>query len=93
MFYLKHSEGAAYNDGTSGREGENDDAVPPGGIHTYTCMFLSAQAPNLTFLLYILWPYHSHVNETSDENAGLIGPIIITREGMGNPGGSPKDVN
>ena len=61
-------------------------------IHT-SCMFLSAQAPDLTLLFYILWPYHSHVNGTSDENAGLIGPIIITREGMGNPGGSPKDVN
>jgi hypothetical protein len=61
-------------------------------IHA-SCMFLSAQAPDLTLLFYILWPYHSHVNETSDENAGLIGPIIITREDMGNPGGSPKDVN
>jgi len=35
VFYEKDSEGAAYNDGTGGPD-KADDAVPPGGTHTYT---------------------------------------------------------
>ena len=34
VFYEKDSEGAPYNDGTSGTD-KADDAVPPGGRHTY----------------------------------------------------------
>src|SRR5262249_41859016 len=34
VFYAKSSEGARYNDGTSGRR-KADDAVPPGGRYTY----------------------------------------------------------
>lgn len=55
MFYLKHSEGAAYNDGTSGREGENDDAVPPGSIHTYILHVPERAGPRPnTPVLYIM---------------------------------------
>ena len=35
VFYNKNSEGASYNDGTSGDD-KADDGVPPGGTHTYT---------------------------------------------------------
>ncbi len=41
----------------------------------------------------ILWMYHSHVNEITDTNAGLVGPIIITRNGEANPDGTPKGVD
>jgi hypothetical protein len=34
VFYGKDSEGTSYQDGTSGKDRE-DDAVPPGGTHTY----------------------------------------------------------
>jgi hephaestin len=37
--------------------------------------------------------YHSHVDEPADTNAGLIGPMIITKRGMARPDGSPKDVD
>jgi hypothetical protein len=37
--------------------------------------------------------YHSHVDEGKDVNAGLIGPIIITRRGMSRADGSPRDVD
>jgi hephaestin len=37
--------------------------------------------------------YHSHVREIADVNAGLMGPMIITRRGMAKPDGSPKDVD
>ena len=41
----------------------------------------------------VLWMYHGHVDEPADTNAGLIGPIIITRKGMARPDGSPRDVD
>jgi FtsP/CotA-like multicopper oxidase with cupredoxin domain len=37
--------------------------------------------------------YHSHVDEPGDTNAGLVGPIIVTRRGMAKPDGSPSDVD
>ncbi len=41
----------------------------------------------------VLWAYHSHFSETSEMNAGLIGPIIVTAKGMSKADGSPKDVD
>lgn len=29
----------------------------------------------------MIWLYHSHDDETTDTNTGLIGPIIISRRG------------
>jgi len=39
-----------------------------------------------------VWWYHSHVHEASEVNAGLLGPIIITRKGQAGPDGAPTDV-
>jgi FtsP/CotA-like multicopper oxidase with cupredoxin domain len=41
----------------------------------------------------VLWMYHSHVDEPGDTNAGLIGPIIVGREGSLNAAGIPTDVD
>jgi hypothetical protein len=41
----------------------------------------------------IMWMYHSHVDEPRDTNAGLIGPIVVTRRGMAKADGTPKDVD
>ena len=35
-FYKKNSEGAPYQDGTSGKKNKGDDVVEPGEEHTYT---------------------------------------------------------
>ena len=40
-----------------------------------------------------MWMYHSHVDETGDTNAGLMGPMIVTRCGQAKPDGSPIDVD
>ena len=37
--------------------------------------------------------YHSHVDESGDTNAGLVGPIIVTAKGKARPDGSPRDVD
>jgi len=40
-----------------------------------------------------MWMYHSHVDEAADTNAGLMGPMIVTRCGQARPDGSPIDVD
>jgi len=92
VFYEKDSEGAPYDDGTSGAD-KADDAVPPGGTHTYTWQVPERAGPGSADPSTILWMYHSHVDEPGDTNAGLIGPIIVGREGSLSPDGTPTDVD
>ncbi len=92
VFYRKDSEGFAYLDGTSGAD-KQDDAVAPGASHTYIWPVPERAGPSEGDGSTAFWLYHSHVNEGRDINAGLIGPIIITRRGMARLDGSPKDVD
>jgi len=92
VFYLKDSEGAPYNDGTSG-PAKADDAVPPGSMHTYTWEVPERAGPGPNDQSSIAWMYHSHVDEPGDTNAGLIGPIIVSRRGTTKADGTPRDVD
>ena len=40
-----------------------------------------------------LWLYRSLLNQAADNNAGLIGPIIVTAAGKALPDGKPNDVD
>ena len=90
--YAKNAEGTAYLDETSG-EDRRDDAVAPGGTFTYVWPVPERAGPAAGDGSTAFWLYHSHVNEGRDINAGLIGPIIITRKGMARADGSPKDLD
>lgn len=92
VFYTKAHEGALYADGTSAAE-KRDDAVPPGGSHTYVWPVPERAGPAEGDPSSVLWPYHSHVNEPKDVNTGLLGAIVVTRRGMAGPDGAPKDVD
>ncbi len=92
VFYNKDSEGAGYNDGTSGADKADDD-VPPGETHTYTWPVPERAGPGPGDPSSIFWLYHSHSSEPRDVAAGLVGGIIVTRRGMARPDGSPKDVD
>jgi FtsP/CotA-like multicopper oxidase with cupredoxin domain len=92
VFYNKDSEGAHYNDGTSGDD-RKDDAVPTGGTHTYTWPVPERAGPTAAEGSSAFWMYHSHKDEVRDVASGLLGPIIITRRGMARPDGSPTDVD
>jgi len=92
VFYRKDSEGMAYLDGTSGTD-KRDDAVAPGAKYTYIWPVPERAGPSEGEGTTAFWLYHSHVNEGRDINAGLIGPIIVTRRGMARADGSPKDVD
>jgi FtsP/CotA-like multicopper oxidase with cupredoxin domain len=92
VFYTKSSEGVPYNDGTSGAD-KKDDAVPPGGTHTYVWPVPERAGPGPNDPSSVVWLYHSHTYETKDVNAGLIGTIVVTARGMAKPDGTPKDVD
>lgn len=92
VFYLKNSEGAPYQDGTSGEE-KKDDGVPPGEVHTYVWPVPERAGPGPTDANSIAWLYHSHYDEPKDVNTGLVGAIIVTRRGAAHPDGRPKDVD
>lgn len=92
VFYDKASEGAPYNDGTSGAD-KADDGVPPGGTHVYVWPVPERAGPGPKDGSSVLWMYHSHVDDVRDINTGLFGPIIVTARGMARADGSPVDVD
>lgn len=92
VFYQKNAEGAPYNDGTSGAD-QDDDAVAPGETYTYNWEVPERAGPGPHDPSSVIWMYHSHTDEIADGYAGLVGPMIITRQGSANPDGSPNDVD
>jgi hephaestin len=92
VFYEKDSEGAPYNDGTTGGD-KADDGVLTGGTHTYTWYVPERAGPGPMDESSVMWMYHSHTDEVGDDYAGLMGPIVITKKGMARPDGSPRDVD
>ena len=92
VFYKKESEGALYEDGTSGSD-KVDDAVPPGKTHVYTWEVPERAGPGPNDPSSIVWLYHSHAYEMRDVHSGLVGAIIISRRGASDAAGKPKDVD
>ena len=92
VLYNKDSEGAPYDDGTSGRE-KADDAVQPGQTHEYVWQVPERAGPGPGDVNSVLWMYHSHTDEFRDPNTGLVGPMIITGRGQSKPDGSPKGID
>jgi FtsP/CotA-like multicopper oxidase with cupredoxin domain len=92
VLYRKDSEGTHYEDGTSGKDKE-DDSIAPGATHTYTWEVPERSGPGPKDPSSIIWLYHSHVNEVMDTNTGLIGPIIISRRGQLQSNGRLKGID
>jgi hephaestin len=92
VFYTKNSEGAGSSDGTNGAD-TADDAVPPGGGYRYVWPIPERAGPSHGEPSTALWMYHSHVNEELDVNAGLMGPLIVTRRDAARADGTPNDVD
>lgn len=72
--------GALYPDRTSGHH-KADDAVPPGGNHTYTWTVPEDHGPTADDPACLTWIYHSHVNAPKDIASGLVGPLLICKQG------------
>jgi FtsP/CotA-like multicopper oxidase with cupredoxin domain len=92
LLYQKDSEGAPYEDDTSGAQ-KGDDAVPPGQKWTYNYTVPERAGPGPMEGSSVMWMYHSHTDEVGDTYSGLMGPVIVTKKGMARPDGSPADVD
>ncbi|XP_030641730.1 coagulation factor V isoform X2 [Chanos chanos] len=78
--YGKQSEGSFYNDNTFGFEKE-DDIVVPGGEHTYYWEVTSEVSPKPGDPSCLTYTYLSHHDIVSDYNTGLIGTMLICKNG------------
>jgi len=87
--YTKQHEGAVY----AGAAGQSATPVNGGQEFTYIWKADENSGPGPGQPSSIVWPYHSHIDEPNEVNAGLIGPIIVTARGKAKPDGSPKDVD
>jgi len=92
VLYRKDSEGADYNDGTTGTD-KDDGGVPPGATHTYVWQIPERAGPGPGDPSSVFWLYHSHTDELRDVASGLFGVIVVTRRGMALADGRPKDVD
>ncbi|HEY5096134.1 MAG TPA: multicopper oxidase domain-containing protein [Candidatus Eremiobacteraceae bacterium] len=68
-------------------------AVMPGSTRTFRWPVTAADGPGAADGSSVLFAYSSDVQQTPDENAGLIGPLVITRKGSARADGSPADVD
>lgn len=72
VFYKKSSEGAKYDDNTTGFM-KNDDGVKPGEVHKYEWSVREDEVPRDGDEACIAWVYHSHYVPSKDINTGLVG--------------------
>jgi hephaestin len=63
-----------------GGDGE-DEAVAPGGTRTYRWAVPPQAGPGADDHGSVLWLYHSRTGQSTSDDAGLIGPIIIYNRG------------
>ncbi|XP_070606072.1 coagulation factor V isoform X2 [Erythrolamprus reginae] len=90
--YNKWSEGSSYSDGTSDME-RLDDAVPPGQSFKYVWNITAEIGPKAADPPCLTYAYYSHVNMVRDFNSGLIGALLICKEGSLNADGTQKLFN
>jgi FtsP/CotA-like multicopper oxidase with cupredoxin domain len=92
--YTKDNEGAHYFGVNSPNTLPGAGAqVPPGKCFDYSWIADEDSGPASGDLSSKVWWYHSHVDAVAGTNAGLLGPIIVTRYGMANADGGPRDVD
>lgn len=67
--------------------------VKPGDTKSFRWPIGLAEGPGSHDTSSLLYTYESNVKQSSDENAGLIGPLIVTRRGAAGDDGAPRDVD
>ncbi|XP_054829406.1 coagulation factor V [Eublepharis macularius] len=87
--YNKQSEGASYTDRTSPTE-TLDDAVPSGRTYKYMWEITAEIGPRKADPPCLTYIYYSHENMVQDFNSGLIGALLICKEGSLYENGTQK---
>ncbi|KAM9804466.1 coagulation factor V [Neosynchiropus ocellatus] len=90
--YGKQSEGAHYFDNTSQKEKE-DDLVQPNGEHVYYWEVTSEVAPQLNDSTCLTYMYISHRNVVEEYNSGLVGTLLLCKNGSLDAMGQQKGVD
>ncbi|XP_060626735.2 coagulation factor V [Anolis sagrei] len=90
--YHKRSGGSSHFDRTSPKESV-DGAVPPGQMQKYTWEVTAKTGPKQADPPCLTYAYYSHVNMVQDFNSGLIGALLICKEGSLNEDGTQKQFN
>jgi FtsP/CotA-like multicopper oxidase with cupredoxin domain len=96
-----HPHGVAYNKSNEGMAspdelpGETaDDAIAPGSTFVYEWTVPERSGPGQgDSTSSVAWLVHSHVHEKADINAGLVGVLVVTRQGWADADGKPVDVD
>ena len=70
-----------------------DDAVPSNGNWTYIWKVPERAGPGPADPSSVMWMYHSHTAEAADTYAGLMGAIVISRQGALQPSGLPEGID
>lgn len=83
-----------YPAGLSHEQADDDGAaVPPGGEYVYRWDVPGSVGPAPGDWSSTMYQYYSTVDHTADIVAGLVGPIIVTAQGMADGDGRPVDVD
>ncbi len=69
------------------------DVVEPGETHAYAFEVPERSGPGPGDGSSVAWLYYSDVDHTEDINTGLVGGIIVTRNGSADAAGRPTDVD
>ncbi|XP_075052475.1 coagulation factor V [Mixophyes fleayi] len=78
--YEKSSEGYSYDDETK-EWLKKDDAVQPGETHIYVWYAAKQSGPEPEESACRTWAYYSGVDTEKDIHSGLLGPLLICRNG------------
>uniref|UniRef100_A0A8C5LQL5 Coagulation factor V n=1 Tax=Leptobrachium leishanense TaxID=445787 RepID=A0A8C5LQL5_9ANUR len=87
--YGKTSEGSDYADSTFNLE-KMDDAVLPGQTYTYNWDIPESVGPKDADPFCLTYIYYSHENMVQDFNSGLVGTLLICKNGSLNDNGLQK---
>lgn len=84
-----HPHGVMYDKDSEGADGGKGASILPGERYTYTWIADEDAGPGPGDPSSIVWLYHSHVMSEDETNLGLIGTIVVTREGKARSASNP----
>ncbi len=84
-----HPHGVMYDKDSEGADGGKGASILPGKSYTYTWIVDEDAGPGPNDPSSIVWLYHSHVMSEDETNLGLIGTIVVTRQGKARSPSNP----
>ena len=93
VIYFKNRAPFATNMALAGIQPSKVAPVKPGGTARYEWRITDAEGPGEHDASSLAWRYYSTVDETDDENTGMVGALVVTRRGAAKADGAPADVD